>query len=109
MSHAVNGDGDPGVPPAPSGAAARSTASDTSAPDAAETADAATVTVWRSTAGHDSVTVFLERKHACRQLVDYATEELRRLLVGLPTGTTLTVRMEPVVGRGDGWRVTGVP
>jgi hypothetical protein len=79
--------------------------------------DGTTVTVWRSAddsghgpgRGHGSVTVFVEGDHACRHLVDYASEECRALLEGLPEGATLPVEMERVAGRCDGWRVTGLP
>jgi hypothetical protein len=53
--------------------------------------------------------VFVEGDHACRHLVDYASEECRALFEGLPEGATLPVEMERVAGRCDGWRVTGLP
>ncbi|MFC6726111.1 hypothetical protein ACFQE1_17415, partial [Halobium palmae] len=64
---------------------------------------------WRSMTRHGTVTVFVEAEHTCRHLVDFASEEAEALLDGLPTGATLPIEMERVAGRGDGWRVTGIP
>ena len=106
MSRAGGGDAGEPTPDAAVGVPG-----ETAEGDAESGRDGTTVTVWRSAAygGHDTVTVFVEDGCACRHLVDYASEECRTLLEGLPEGATLPVEMEPVAGRGDGWRVTAVP
>ncbi len=67
------------------------------------------MTVWRRMNEYDAMTVFLPGREEFRQVVEVETEELRRLLTQLPPGTSIHARMKPVGGRGDAWRVVGVP
>lgn len=118
VSHAADGDGaaastgsgaSAGEPTVSTPAESTGRESASSGGPIAGAPDATTVTVWRSANRHGAATVFVEAEHACRQLVAYANEEVEAAFARLPAGTTLPVRMEPVAGRGDGWRVTAIP
>lgn len=58
---------------------------------------------------HGTTTVELEQTNETRHLVDYGSDRVRRILGGLPAGTTLPVRMTRVGARSNVWRATAVP
>jgi hypothetical protein len=76
-----------------------------------ETADRETavwVTVWRSMNDHGGMTVYVPESHEFRQVVEYDSTELRRLLGRLPAGASVRTRLERLRGRGDAWRLAAV-
>lgn len=66
------------------------------------------VSIARGMNNHGSMTVEVIGTNATRHVVEYATPDLERTLAALPVGATIPLELEPVVGRANVWRATGM-
>lgn len=66
------------------------------------------VRIVRRMNAHDAMTVQVEETNENRQIVDYASDELKTTLRALPSGTTVPIEMEPIATRGNAWRAVGL-
>jgi hypothetical protein len=72
-------------------------------------AAAVSVVIRRSMNDHGAMTVETEETNETRHLVDYASERVRSVLSGLPSGTTVPVEMTRVGSRSNVWRASALP
>lgn len=66
------------------------------------------VSITRSMNDHSSMTVEVVGTNATRNIVEYANQELKQTLAALPVGATLPLKLEPIAGRANVWRATGI-
>ncbi|MFC4357836.1 hypothetical protein ACFO0N_07730 [Halobium salinum] len=58
---------------------------------------------------HGAMTVEATATNDTRHVVEYADGDLKETLAQLPAGASVPLELERVGGRGNCWRVTGLP